>query len=747
MSWYPIAFLPPQIEDSNGAPYSGAVLKAYAAGTSTSIAMATDYTGGTTAASFTLNASGYPSYGGNVIIPHLSQNYKLALYPNQAAADANSGAIWNPDNIQIADATNTSFIQYFDGNGSTSTFTLSTDFGTDENALMVFADRAVQSYASNTDFATDTIWTKGAGWTIAAGVATATGAISTAISQTATTPIVQGQSYTVEFTVTASAGTLTPSVGGNAGTTRGAGTWRETIIAGSTQTLAFTGVAFTGTLDAATIKDVYARSRVINRPDEYTVVGNQLTLTNVPPSGTSNIIVFAPSQLLGAANNAAAAAATSEANALTYKNAAATSASNAATSETNAAASASTAASYVAYLSGTSTTSLTIGTGSQAFTTQSGKQWILGQRLRAASDDGAKVMDGEVTAYSGTSLTIDVDYTEGSGSHADWNISLIGPQGPTGATGAPGGSTTFSDSLFRVQDNADATKQIAFEASGITTGTTRTFTAPNVSGTLITTGDTATVTNAMSAVMAANTVKVNATAGSASPSDVALSTNQVLGRLSGNIVAIDIGTTANDLVQLDGSAKLPAVDGSQLTNLPTPSSGALIYLGTQTASASATLDFTSLITSTYDVYVFECIDLRPATDNVDLQIRTSTNNGSSYDATGVYSYRSIYATAEAGTAETVSGGATETQILIGRNVGNAADEGLCGTLKLYNPLGTTRKKSVIFEGVGNDATGVQTMYKAYGTREATADIDAIRFMFSSGNITSGKIIMYGIKNS
>ena len=30
----------------------------------------------------------------------------------------------------------------------------------------------------------------------------------------------------------------------------------------------------------------------------------------------------------------------------------------------------------------------------------------------------------------------------------------------------------------------------------------------------------------------------------------------------------DVGTTANDVVQLDGTAKLPAIDGSQLTNLP-----------------------------------------------------------------------------------------------------------------------------------------------------------------------------------
>lgn len=332
MSWYPIAFLPPQIENSSGMPYAGAVLKAYAAGTNNNIPMATDYTGVTTANSMVLNASGYPTLGGAIVIPHLQQNYKLALYPDQAAADANSGAIYSPDNIQIAPAANSAFVQYFDGDGVNPTFTLSQNFGTDENILMVFSDRALQNYVTNSDFATDTIWTKGAGWTIGSGVATAAGAISTAISQIANSPIIQGQSYTVEFTVTASAGTLTPSIGGNPGTTRGAGTWRETIVAGATQVLAFTGVGFTGTLDNASIKSIGVVPREINRPDEYTLVGNQLTLNNIPPVGTKNVIVFAPSQLLGAANNAAAAAATSEANALAYANSASASATNAAAS-------------------------------------------------------------------------------------------------------------------------------------------------------------------------------------------------------------------------------------------------------------------------------------------------------------------------------------------------------------------------------------------------------------------------------
>jgi formylglycine-generating enzyme required for sulfatase activity len=39
----------------------------------------------------------------------------------------------------------------------------------------------------------------------------------------------------------------------------------------------------------------------------------------------------------------------------------------------------------------------------------------------------------------------------------------------------------------------------------------------------------------------------------------------------GTAATLDVGTTANKVVQLDGTAKLPAVDGSQLTNLPAAS--------------------------------------------------------------------------------------------------------------------------------------------------------------------------------
>lgn len=57
------------------------------------------------------------------------------------------------------------------------------------------------------------------------------------------------------------------------------------------------------------------------------------------------------------------------------------------------------------------------------------------------------------------------------------------------AGGATASTSEFIDTAFRVLDDGDNTKEIAFQASGITTATTRTFTAPDASGTLVITSD------------------------------------------------------------------------------------------------------------------------------------------------------------------------------------------------------------------------------------------------------------------
>lgn len=127
---------------------------------------------------------------------------------------------------------------------------------TDDYYVREFTESQGADRVTNGGFDADTDWTKGAGWTIGAGVATAAGAISTALSQTAAgeTPIIAGQSYLVTYTVTQSAGSVTPNVGGTAGTARStSATFSEVIIAGATQLIEFTTSGFTGTLDDVSI--------------------------------------------------------------------------------------------------------------------------------------------------------------------------------------------------------------------------------------------------------------------------------------------------------------------------------------------------------------------------------------------------------------------------------------------------------------------------------------------------------------
>lgn len=79
-----------------------------------------------------------------------------------------------------------------------------------------------------------------------------------------------------------------------------------------------------------------------------------------------------------------------------------------------------------------SATSFLIGTGSKAFTTTAGMPILVGDRVRVysratpgslgPSANTGNIMIGTVTAYSGTTLTVNVTATNGAGTLADWNI-------------------------------------------------------------------------------------------------------------------------------------------------------------------------------------------------------------------------------------------------------------------------------------------------------------------------------------
>ena len=99
-TWNPIAATVPQYQKANGDLASGYYIAFEADGTSTSINMATDNTGGTTLAKCQLNDSGYPITAGSaVFIPHIDQDYKLSLYPTSTDADNKTNAEWTVDDL------------------------------------------------------------------------------------------------------------------------------------------------------------------------------------------------------------------------------------------------------------------------------------------------------------------------------------------------------------------------------------------------------------------------------------------------------------------------------------------------------------------------------------------------------------------------------------------------------------------------------------------------------------------------
>lgn len=104
---------------------------------------------------------------------------------------------------------------------------------------------------------------------------------------------------------------------------------------------------------------------------------------------------------------------------------------------------------YVQDTTSASTTSNTIGTGSKIFTVEAGKGYKVNMTLRASATSG-NFMDGVVTSYSGTSLTINFTTFTGSGTFSDWNIFL------TISGGATLASNTFTGDQFVPDEAYDA---------------------------------------------------------------------------------------------------------------------------------------------------------------------------------------------------------------------------------------------------------------------------------------------------
>ena len=166
------------------------------------------------------------------------------------------------------------------------------------------------------------------------------------------------------------------------------------------------------------------------------------------------------------------------------------------------------------------------------------------------------------------------------------------------------------------------------------------------------------------------------------------------------------------------------------------------YIASATASSSANISFTGFDDSKYVRYFFVFDRVMPASNGAGIYCRTSSNGGSSYDSTNG-DYHGFGGTTDA----------TQIDILSGNGLGGDTNEdGASIIVQVYQPHNTNVATSVYPDGGAWVNTSPLEYYRgdfsgAYGgIRTAKANVNAIQFYFSTGNMASGNIKMYGIKD-
>jgi hypothetical protein len=190
---------------------------------------------------------------------------------------------------------------------------------------------------------------------------------------------------------------------------------------------------------------------------------------------------------------------------------------------------------------------------------------------------------------------------------------------------------------------------------------------------------------------------------------------------------------------------------ADVTSFANASGGTLILLSTQTASASATISFTTGLDSTYDEYIFKFINIHPATDATPFLFNFSTDGGSNYNVTKTTTFFKAYAN-EAGTDAvlTYDGNndlAQSTGYQRLGDLGGDNDQNISGTLTLFNPASTVYVKHYIATtNVTQQSDYTENNFTA-GYANTTSAVNAVDFKFNSGNIDDGIIKLYGVKKS
>jgi hypothetical protein len=213
-----------------------------------------------------------------------------------------------------------------------------------------------------------------------------------------------------------------------------------------------------------------------------------------------------------------------------------------------------------------------------------------------------------------------------------------------------------------------------------------------------------------------------------------------------------IARSAANNITTSGVFTSSAITNSSVTGI-TVLAGAtdgITLISSQTASASASISFTTGLDSTYKAYKFVFSNIHIATDGAEFTFNGSTDSGSNYNVTKTTTYF-VAENDEAGVGGSLSyqsardlSQSTGFQDL-GVDLGNDNDQASSGSLIIFNPSSTTYVKHFICTLQQSHQNDLSLVGYVAGYFNTTSAINAIQFKMNSGNIDAGTIYLYGIK--
>lgn len=214
-----------------------------------------------------------------------------------------------------------------------------------------------------------------------------------------------------------------------------------------------------------------------------------------------------------------------------------------------------------------------------------------------------------------------------------------------------------------------------------------------------------------------------------------------------NFDALGVGTNGQVLTADSGESL-----GMKWDDLP-EANEKRVRLGEVTIAADASIDLGSAAAegiamdeSLYDFFEIDLINVIPSL-NTQYHVRTSSDDGANYDQTaGNYRQAAQGIHSNNNSSNNTSNNATSINITNTAAGNDTGEDGASGRIRIWGPGNNKRK--VIEYRIGHFASnGFFEMVNGFGSVEIADIINGVQIYPASGTFLTGKIVVWGIKNS